>query len=255
MSGRAGDPGRLVRYRAFLFAGTSTERTVFFSDAVFAIAMTLLVLEVRVPEVPAGELLGALAEERSAVFAYALSFAAIALTWTNHHTVWKCVGRYTLRLQWINLLMLALVAFLPVPTAVLARYGGSSAVSPIFYALTVAGLELVLLWVFAHAQRHGLLAEEVEPDMARMLRRQLAVPPLVFLASCPVALAWPPGAFVVWFGVGLAFAVSNRQMRALLARHDAVDAATAEADPVSGRGRVGAAGRAQAPPSAGPTDR
>lgn len=99
MSGALTGPGRLVRYRAFLFAGTSTERTVFFSDAVFAIAMTLLVLEVRIPEVPADELAGAIAAEGRSVFAHVLSFGAIALTWSNHHTVWKCIGRYTLRLQ------------------------------------------------------------------------------------------------------------------------------------------------------------
>lgn len=253
MSGAVGGSdvsGRLARYRALLFAGESTERTVFFSDAVFAIAMTLLVLEVQVPEVPPEELLAALVEEWPAVFGYALSFAAIALTWTNHHTVWRCIGRYTLRLQWINLLMLALVAFLPVPTAVLARSGGGTAVAPIFYALTVAGLELALLWVFAHAQRHGLLVDAVEPDMAHMLRRQLTIPPLVFLLSCPVALVWAPGAFIVWSLVGVAFAVSNRQMRRLLSRHDAAD------EPGSGEAAGGLSGvgadRADEPSRPGP---
>lgn len=195
--------------------------------------MTLLVLEVRVPEVPAGELAGAIAAEGPSVFAYVLTFGAIALTWSNHHTVWKYTGGYTLRLQWINLLLLLLVAFLPVPTAVLAHDGGSTAASPVFYALTVAGLELALLWVSTHARRHGLTVVEVEPDVARMLRRQLTVPPLVFLASCPVALAWPSGAFVVWCGMGVAFAVSNRQTPALLARHDAEDDRAAAPGPLS----------------------
>lgn len=150
------------------------------------------------------------------------------------------------------------------PTAVLARHGADTAASPVFYALTVAGLELALLWVFTHARRHGLTVAEVEADMALMLRRQLTVPPLVFLTSCTVALVWPPGALLLWGATGLAFFVSDAQMRRLLARHDAADAARAAdggregvAAPavLSAPGPDGADDRARTPPSAGPNAR
>ena len=98
--------------------------------------MTLLVLEIKVPElsseqVEAGELAHALCEQLPHVFAYALSFLVIAATWLTHHNVWKFVRRITAGAMWLNILRLMLVAYMPVPTALIASYGPSSPIAPI----------------------------------------------------------------------------------------------------------------------------
>lgn len=231
---------RLQRYREAIFRGESTERTVFFSDAVFAIAMTLLVLEIRVPEVEdPHELVAALGSQWAQFFAFFLSFGFIAYSWTYHHHVWKFIGRYTTGLQWINLLLLFFVTFLPVSTSVMARYGASTATSPVIYALNVSGYGFTLVWLFSYARRHRLLRDGVELDLYLMLRRQLVLMPATFLVSCLIApmsavrhrfLARedspsisPLVAMLFWCLLLPLFAWSNRQMRGRLRRHDQAD--------------------------------
>lgn len=229
---------RVQRYRALYFSGSSTERTVFFSDAVFAIAMTLLVLEIHAPtqgQVPPDELRHELGQIWFEYFGYALSFFFVASTWVSHHNVWRFVRGHRPGLLWLNLLMLFFVAFTPVPTAVIAAYGASTPTAPVFYALTLAAVTGSLLVVLVYAHHHQLLEERMEPGLYQMVRRQLSLPPAVFLASCVVALAWGPLfrgvsdavadlgpllAMLSWSTLTLVFLVSNRQMRRRLRRGD-----------------------------------
>ena len=226
--------GRLSRYRRVFFESDSTERTVFFSDAVFAIAMTLLVLEIDIPgpdQVASGELGAALAERWYEFFGYVLSFVLLGNLWLSHHHVWQLVRRVAPPVQVLNLLMLLFVAFIPVPTSLIAQWGPQSPVAPIGYALSIAAVELALLASFVAARRRGLLEPFVETDLYLMVRRQLLVPPLVFLASCVVALAWPLGGMLSWLLLWPVFLLSNLQVRRRLRRHDREDAQSAEASP------------------------
>src|ERR1700712_597521 len=92
------------RHRRLFARGEDTDRLVFFSDAVFAIAMTLLVLDIRLPTLPDDTNLwphlGAL---WSQMFAYALSFLLIALNWMTHHRKFRVIVRYDTTLIWINM--------------------------------------------------------------------------------------------------------------------------------------------------------
>src|SRR4051812_12751262 len=92
-----------TRYATLLARGAGTERIQFFSDAVFAIAMTLLVLEIRLPEVEDGDPtwadIGALWPQ---FFAYALSFAIIGLNWVTHHRKFLVIVRFDTLLMTIN---------------------------------------------------------------------------------------------------------------------------------------------------------
>ncbi|WP_104180823.1 TMEM175 family protein [Arthrobacter sp. B0490] len=110
-----------------LTRGASTDRTVFFSDAVFAIAMTLLVLDLEVPDGLQPDQVGAaLVEQLPHFFSFALSFTVIGSAWMNHHRKVRVIVRYDFRLQVLNLLLLFFVALLPLPTNVLSEYGGTS---------------------------------------------------------------------------------------------------------------------------------
>ncbi|NKX50773.1 DUF1211 domain-containing protein, partial [Arthrobacter deserti] len=121
------------------------DRMVSFSDAVFSIAMTLLVLDLIIPEglVP-DDLQTALREAVPEFIAYALSFAVLAGAWLDHHRKFSVIRRFDSRLQWLNLLLLFFVAVLPMPTSFLSNYGSSLPWPAVLYALVTAAVYVIL---------------------------------------------------------------------------------------------------------------
>ena len=130
------------------------ERLIFFSDAVFAIAITLLIIEVRLPALPDdasdADLIAGLRATVPAVFAYVLSFATIGLYWLAHWRRFRYIARVDYRLVAYNLVLLGLIAFIPFPTVVLGEHGDlASAVILYAVALSAAGLAGPLTWLYA----------------------------------------------------------------------------------------------------------
>lgn len=180
------------RYRRLLTRGEGLERLVFYSDAVFAIAMTLLVIDIRLPEgepgVPFGELL---AETVPEIIAYVISFMVIALNWIAHHRKFSVTRSYDSRLIWLNFLLLLLIAFLPFPTSLL--FSGEASASPVeavvLYAAVVAAISLVQLAMWVYAYRAGHIDHSrVDEEVFRYAAVNIAVTPAVFLVSIPIAL-------------------------------------------------------------------
>jgi uncharacterized membrane protein len=216
---------KVERYRKLYFNGASSERVVFFSDAVFAIAMTLLVLEIKIPELPEDQVgtpafREALLEQIPHLFGYGLSFLFIAIIWMSHHNIWKFITSITSGLMWLNVLLLLVVAFMPVPTALIALYGPESRIPPIAYALSAASLGLLNLAIWTYAHRRGLLSTDVEPDLYVMVRRHLWLSPAVFLASAVVAVFSPLAAMYSWSSMWLVFFGSRWQMNRWLRSRD-----------------------------------
>ena len=177
-----------------------TERVVFFSDAVFAIAMTLLVIDLRVPEVDGGETSGEVIVSLLPGFlAYVISFGVFALNWNGHHRKFRVINGFDSRLIQLNFLLLFLVAFTPFPTSLMSEYPGEVP-SVVLYAAVVAALSLVQLWMWVYAWRHEMVDATVEPDMYRYVARNLLVVPVVFGISILVALFWDANiAMYSWF--------------------------------------------------------
>jgi uncharacterized membrane protein len=179
--------------RAFDYA-----RTVALSDGVFAIAMTLLVLNLTIPELASGhhgELGNALWGRRTEFYCYALSFAVISLHWVRHHTLFRAVTRIDTRLTWMNLTYLGFIAFLPYPTGVLGTYG-SEAASVVLYATIGAILAILGALVRRHVVRAHLV-----PDVAASViaeREHWAIVPGIFLTSIPIAFVSPTAAELWW---------------------------------------------------------
>jgi uncharacterized membrane protein len=129
------------------------ERLVFFSDAVFAIAITLLALEIRLPEntgnLGNAELARALMVLWPKYLGYAISFMVIGYFWIGHHRKFCLIKRYDSTLVRLNLLLLMVIAFIPFPAAVISEYGNRTAT--IFYAITMilAGLLSIAIWKYA----------------------------------------------------------------------------------------------------------
>jgi uncharacterized membrane protein len=129
------------------------ERLIFFSDAVFAIAITLLVIELRLPELTEKSTHGfihALMQMLPNFFGFMLSFFVIGAFWAAHHRVFRWVLKTDETLVWANLRLLLVIAFLPFPTAVLAEHAGMRS-AQLFYCfiLAIAVINQIRLWNYA----------------------------------------------------------------------------------------------------------
>ncbi len=171
------------------------ERLIFFSDAVFAIAITILVLDLRLPagaeSADYSQLLLMLTALAPKYLAYTLSFWVIGLYWISHHRKFLLIKRYDNRLLSLNLLLLMMIAFIPFPTAVMSQNVTHTA--SIFYALVMAvgGLLMAILWWHA-ARNHNL----IDPQLSRrLIWREVAAPLAttgIFLLSIGIAF-WDAG--------------------------------------------------------------
>jgi uncharacterized membrane protein len=175
----------------------STTRVEAFSDGVFAIAITLLVLEIRLPEHTAG---GAeltvwtrLAALWPSYLAFLLSFFVILIMWINHHELMRLIRAVDYPFLFANGLLLLTVSFVPFPTAVLAGQLATpeSAAAVAFYCGTfvINSLAWALLWITI--VRRGLLRSDVQPTTLLRIRNAYAAGPLVYAVATVVAFYRP----------------------------------------------------------------
>jgi uncharacterized membrane protein len=180
--------------------GLSFERVVFFSDAVFAIVITLLVLELKVPhltEHTESGLRHALVELLPRVMGFVISFLIIGLMWIEHHRIFRYIEDYDGGLLWRNLFLLLCVSFVPFPTALFSENFWSRTAF-ILYTASFGGVATAKLLIWRHAVKANLLKKDVSPALQqRIARRSLAVP-----LACAVAIGL---AFVSIFIAPLAF--------------------------------------------------
>src|SRR3569833_2292181 len=149
--------------------GNDTGRIEAFSDGGFAIAITLLVLEIQVPHVEGAggtTLVGALIGEWPSYLGYAISFLQIGVIWANHHNRFTYIVRSDHVLLFLNILFLMCVAFIPFPTALLAEYieSGESTTAVAVYSgtLAVTASFFTLLWIYA-ANGYRLVSRALDP--------------------------------------------------------------------------------------------
>jgi uncharacterized membrane protein len=179
---------------------------------VFAIALTLLVLNIGTPALTPGHegMLGRrLLDHAPELYSYAISFAVIALLWTRHHTFFRGVERIDTRLTAVHLLYLGLVAFLPYPTRILGLYGDEP-VAVTLYAGTAGLVSLVAGLMRVYARRAGLLTEAGRRHVAQ--REHWLLTPAVFLASIPIAFLSTTVGLLMWLGL-LLVPMSRRTAR------------------------------------------
>jgi len=147
-----------------------------FSDGVFAIAITLLVLEIDVPADAGDDLLRAFLDQWPSYLAYAVSFTTIGATWLSHTVVTEYLEEIDPFFVRLNLLLLLVVSFLPFPTRLLAEYigdTGAERVAATVYGLTLVVLGALLAGLWLYAARHHLLAEDTTEVEVRVLTRRL----------------------------------------------------------------------------------
>lgn len=192
------------------------ERLIFFSDAVFAIAITLLALDIRLPQ-GLGDLNDqALLRELMSIWprylGYVVSFLVLGNFWISHHRKYRYIRRYNSILLQLNLLLLMAIAFIPFPTAILSEFGNRTAT--IFYALSIslAGLLSTLIWLYATHENRLVDAGMSAAIWRRETRGPLAVIG-VFVFSIGVAFINADLAKLSWFLVTVALWLATRIRR------------------------------------------
>jgi|SRR5262245_4234123 len=192
------------------------DRVLFFSDAVFAIAITLLVVDIRVPDITGlVNASQALYDARYKILGFAISFLVIGLFWMGHHRLYRYITALDRSLIFLNLLFLGTIAFLPYPTALLFASSTSQVAATVFYAACVAGAGLAELVIWLYAIRaKGLVPPSVSPAFRRYEVAQLLPTPVVFGLSIPVALAAPGVAPFTWILLVPIGGLLRRVMRA-----------------------------------------
>jgi uncharacterized membrane protein len=161
-----------------------TVRLVAFSDGVFAISITLLVLEIKVPS-NYNHLLHGLAVLWPSYVAYALTFLFIGQVWVNHHVMFDHVRAADRVILFLNTLLLMVVAFLPFATSVLAgalRTGHGQRTAVVFYGIAFAVTALTFNAVWLYARRRRLLSRALTPAGATAIARRFQLA-LVWLAT------------------------------------------------------------------------
>jgi uncharacterized membrane protein len=182
--------------------GDDFDRVAFFADAVFAIAMTLLIVSIEVPDLgrdadESRALLDALGDLVPELFGFFLAFLLLARYWLSHHAFFASLRGVDRGLIALNLCYLAFVAFLPFPTALIGRYE-QNPISFVVFALALAAISGLEALCLRHAHKAGLFARPLDEATYRYALGQSLVPVAAFVVSIPVAFLDPTVALLSW---------------------------------------------------------
>jgi uncharacterized membrane protein len=194
------------------------ERIVFFSDAVMAIAMTLLAVDLKIPQIAGSlnaEQLGQTLSSMSPQFiSFFISFMLVGIYWAFHLRMFRFIKRSGGGLILLNLIFLLAIVMLPFTSNLVGAYG-NLALADVLYASNAAfvGLAALLIWLYAtHGRR--LVGEDLDAGVIRLVLIGGLGAPLGFLLSIPVALLDPSATqYVWWFVPGGVTIILRRLMR------------------------------------------
>ena len=201
---------------------SQTARLEAFSDGVFAIAITLLIIEIHVPAREHAETLGhELLRIWPSYLGYLTSFLTIGVMWINHHYVFELIARIDRTMLLLNTLLLMLIAFVPFPTAVLAQFietGGARAGAVLYGAtLTLTAMTFFAWWRYASAGRR-LIGDEVPDDVIDDITRAYTPGVLLYGGAALIAFLQPWVSAAAYLAIAVFYALPLAQWRARLAR-------------------------------------
>jgi len=184
-------------------AGQSPERLAALSDGLFAIAMTLIVIDIRVPAAAAihseQDLLDAFCRLSPRLLMYFMSFMTLGIFWVGQQTQLNHLGKTDRNLSWIHLGFLAFVALMPFSTALLAEFL-EFRIALVVYWLNIFILGLMLLWGTIYTDRHGLLSEDPPPGFTKAVSRRILIAQALYAlgaALCLINTYWSIGFIVL----------------------------------------------------------
>jgi uncharacterized membrane protein len=194
-------PAKNPEYRAQ--HGLDINRVTLFSDAIFAFAITLLAIDIRVPQLPTDQIALQLNNQIYALLpkfiSFILSFFIVGNYWISYHRTFHVIKRLDRGLISLNLIFLMFIVLLPFPNDLIGKYPAYLP-TVIIYAsfLAASGFSLCLLWVYA-SKRYRLVDETLHPDFIRRLTIRQLFSPAIFVISIPVAFVSPLASMISWF--------------------------------------------------------
>lgn len=206
---RAGEPAS---------RGVSKGRVEALSDGVFAIVVTLLVLEIKVPHVADHGSVAALADALGTLapkfVSWVISFATVYVIWLNHHRLFMRIGRLDNGLFWLNANLLLWTSFIPFPTALMGDYPGNRLAAS-FYGIVMLLMAFAFVLMRWRLHRHdGLLQDGADRELFRQgTRRSVWMGPVAYGIGASLAWVFPPAAFVCYATIA-AYFVLPRDARA-----------------------------------------
>ena len=218
--GSMGDADRQAEGDLFDVSGKGTGRIEAFSDGVFAIAITLLVLDLSLPAgTEADDLASEIWSLHQDYLAFGLSFAIIGMYWISHHSLFRRIDRFDATLLWLNLVVLASVVFIPFPTRILSEFGTESIAIALYAGtLSVTGLSSAAVWWYAY--RRDLVVDGIAYDDFRLTLRRMLAPTTVFVLTVPLAFVWDD-VMITWVSLLFADRVADAIDTRLRKRSDA----------------------------------
>lgn len=193
--------------------GLATDRLETLADGVFAIAMTLLVFAISVPDLApsaVAQLPAKLLELWPKLLAYVISFIVLGIFWIGHHNQFAFIRRANRTFLWLNILFLMLIAFVPFSAALLGRYP-SQRIAVIIYGgnLIVVGLALYLVWWYATSGRR-LVDPDLDDQRIGIATRRILMGPAAYLVGIGLALVSVPVAIGIYALVPLLYILPAR---------------------------------------------
>jgi len=179
----------------------TTDRLAAFSDAIFAFAMTLLVFEIKVPDVPdnvSGDVLTLwMTSFLPKFFVCILSFIVLGTFWVAHHRMFRRINLHDDNLIWLNLLFLLTISLLPFPTAILGEYSDEPiAVSLYAACMALCGIFMSIIWMYAGSR--GFISKKVDRSHVDSATKGGLLTSLIFILSIPISFFSPQLAITCW---------------------------------------------------------
>ena len=185
----------------------STSRLEAFSDGVFAIAATLLVLDLKVPQGAGADLLGAVLRQWPAYLGYLVSFLTIGIIWVNHHALFAHVRQVDRTLLFLNLALLMAASAIPFPTSLVGEYALDPAGAPVAaaaYGVVAVLMSLAFSGVWWHVTRDKrLLTTKLDPARARREGALFSAGLVLYLLGVGVAFVAPTVSLLLYAGVAV----------------------------------------------------
>ncbi len=194
-----------IREESLAEEGVTVGRIMSFSDAIFAVAITLLILNIDIPIIPKDQVsrdLGPAIRQLLPHFrTFVLSFVVIGIYWISHHAVFRYVKRSDRPFLWCNLLFMMSIVVMPFSTNLLGAYGNDR-LAVMFYAgnLTATGILMALMWWYA-TRGHRLVDKSLDPALRNHILTASLLPSAVFFISIFISLASPTAAEYSWLAI------------------------------------------------------
>ncbi|KKN04314.1 hypothetical protein LCGC14_1098650 [marine sediment metagenome] len=198
----------------------STKRVEALTDGVFAIAMTLLVLNIELPVIPEGATSKMLPKLVlglwPAFFNYALSFFLLAVFWIVHHRQFHFIKAIDQKLLWINILGLMLIALIPFSTSLIAEYGDVQ-IAAIFFECNLLGIGLIFYmnWRYATSKRH-LIDSDLSAQMILSRKKRYLTVPFVSLVAIGLSFLTPDWSELAYLTIPFILARHQRRQDTLI---------------------------------------